>query len=394
MNQLPISDTETPLPASQEAELVKNFIIHMPVDARGLALGMLASIAFVFALDWMQTLLIPLLFGIFLAYTLNPLVCYLEKIRFHRLLATSIVMLAVLSALTLGAYALRGQMQAIVTQLPVAANKLSEQLINIRDQRSGNLQKVQSAVGAMENATKQTDSKNTNRKQAATHVTIDAPSFKLGDFIWASSLGAMGAIGQVTAVIFLVFFILVGGDTFKRKLIRLTGPSFSQKKITVHILDGINNSIQKYMFTLMMTNILLGLLTWLTFHLIGLDNAGAWAVGAGLMHIIPYIGPIFTAFATGMAAFMQFDSVSMALLVAGSSLVLATAVGVFVTTWATGRIAKMNAAAVFVSLLFWGWLWGIWGIWGMLLGIPIIVVVKVISEHVEQLLPVAELLGE
>ncbi|TVT53177.1 MAG: AI-2E family transporter [Sedimenticola thiotaurini] len=391
MNHPPTSAPDTPLSAVQETEAVKPLIVHLPVDARGLALGLLASIAFVFALNWMQALLVPLLLGIFLAYTLNPLVHYLEKIKFPRVLATSIVMLAVVSALTLGAYTLRDQMQTIVTQLPVAANKLSAQLIHMRDDRSGNLQKVQSAVGAMENATKQTDSKNTDRKQDATHVTIDPPSFKLGDFMWASSLGAMGAIGQVVMVIFLVFFILVGGDTFKRKLVRLTGPSFSQKKITVHILDGINASIQKYMLTLVLTNILLGLLTWLTFHLIGLDNAGAWAVGAGFMHVIPYIGPVVTAFATGMAAFMQFDSVSMALLVAGSSLLLATAVGVFVTTWATGRIARMNAAAVFISLLFWGWLWGIWG---LLLGIPIIVVVKVVSENVEQLVPVAELLGE
>jgi predicted PurR-regulated permease PerM len=57
----------------------------------------------------------------------------------------------------------------------------------------------------------------------------------------------------------------------------------------------------------------------------------------------------------------------------------------------TGKIAKMNAAAVFISLLFWGWLWGVWG---MLLSIPIIVIVKVVSERVEQLEPVAELLGE
>ena len=300
-------------------------------------------------------------------------------------------MLAVLSALTLGAYALRGQMQTILTQLPIAANKLSAQLITLRDDRSGNLQKVQSAVGAMENATKEAGTKNISRKHSATHVTIDAPRFKLGDFMWASSLGFMAAIGQVTMVAFLVFFILVGGDTFKRKLVRLTGPSFSRRKITVNILDGINNSIQKYMFTLVMTNILLGLLTWLVFHLIGLDNAGAWAVAAGFMHVIPYIGPLFTALATGMAAFLQFDTIPLALLVAGASLLLATAVGVFVTTWATGRIARMNAAAVFISLLFWGWLWGIWG---LLLGIPIIVVVKVVSEHVEQLLPVAELLGE
>jgi predicted PurR-regulated permease PerM len=78
-------------------------------------------------------------------------------------------------------------------------------------------------------------------------------------------------------------------------------------------------------------------------------------------------------------------------LVSGSSLVVATLVGTFITTWMTGRIAKMNAAAVFIGLLFWGWLWGIWG---MLLGIPILVMLRVVSEHVDGMQSVAELLSE
>ncbi len=66
-------------------------------------------------------------------------------------------------------------------------------------------------------------------------------------------------------------------------------------------------------------------------------------------------------------------------------------VGTFVTTWVTGKIARMNASAVFISPLFWPWPWGVWG---MLLGIPITVILKVVCQHVEQLQPVAELLGE
>jgi predicted PurR-regulated permease PerM len=192
-------------------------------------------------------------------------------------------------------------------------------------------------------------------------------------------------------VLFLSFFLLMAGDTFKRKLVRLTGPSLSNKKITVQILDDINDSIQKYLFMLLVTNALVGLIVWVAFAWIGLENAGAWAVAAALLHVIPYIGPGVTAAATGMAAFIQFDSFPMALLVAGVSMAIATIIGTFVTTWMTGRIAKMNAAAVFISLLFWGWLWGVWGV---LLSIPIIVIVKVVSEHFEQLQPVAELLGE
>ena len=157
------------------------------------------------------------------------------------------------------------------------------------------------------------------------------------------------------------------------------------------ILDDINGSIQKYMFMLLTTNLLVALLTWMAFRWIGLENAGAWAVAAGFLHIVPYLGPAAAAAATGMAAFMQFESISTALLVAGASLAIATVVGTFVTTWMIGRIANMNAAAIFISLLFWGWLWGVWG---MLLSIPIIVIVKVLSQHVEQLSPLAELLGD
>ena len=117
----------------------------------------------------------------------------------------------------------------------------------------------------------------------------------------------------------------------------------------------------------------------------------ALAAVAGVLHIVPYLGPVITAIAAGMAAFMQFESFGTALLVAGASLSIATIVGTFVTTWMTGRIANMNSAAVFVSLMFWGWLWGVWG---MLLSIPIIVIIKVVSQHVEQLHPIAELLGD
>jgi predicted PurR-regulated permease PerM len=70
---------------------------------------------------------------------------------------------------------------------------------------------------------------------------------------------------------------------------------------------------------------------------------------------------------------------------------IAAMVGTFIATWMTGKIAKMNAAAVFIGLLFWGWLWGTWG---LLLGVPIIVVIKVLSEHVEGMETVAELLGD
>jgi predicted PurR-regulated permease PerM len=365
--------------------------IRMPVQARGLALSIMAVIAVVFALEWARMVVISVLLAIVMAYMLNPPVVWLERIRIPRVAATLIVMLGVMGTLLLGGYSLRGQIQRIIDELPVAASKFSAGLARQQTSQPGTMEKMQRAAAAVEKATAQAAGGSSMPEQPGTHVVIDQPAFKIGDALWVGSMGAVGALGQAIMVLFLTFFLLVGGDTFKRKLARLTGPSLSRKKITVQILDDINDSIQKYLFMMLLTNVLVGLLVWASFRWIGLENAGAWAVVAGFLHIIPYLGPGVTAAATGLAAFMQFDSFPMALLVSCVSLAIATIVGTFVTTWMTGRIARMNAAAVFISLLFWGWLWGVWG---MLLSIPIIVIVKVVSQHVAQLQFVAELLGE
>ncbi|MES2236636.1 MAG: AI-2E family transporter [Pseudomonadota bacterium] len=358
-----------------------------PPTERRMALVILATIGVVFALAWAQSFVISLLLGVLFAYTLNPLVVRLERMKIPRVLGTSIVMAGVVCVLVLGACSLRGQVETLLDQVPAAADKLSAGLASMRKGQTSAMQKMQIAANQIEKATNGASMS----KQSATRVVIDQSGFKLGAFLWANSVRAVVLIGQAVMVLFLTFFLLLSGDTYKRKLVRITGPSLSKKKITVRILDKINESIQRYMFMLLATNVLVGLLTWIGLRWIGVESAGVWAVAAGLLHVIPYFGPTVTAAGIGMAAFMQFGTLSMALLAAGTSLVIAIVIGYFVTTWMTGRIAKMNTAAVFVSLLFGAWLWGIWG---MLLSIPMIVIVKVVAQHVEQLESVAELLGD
>lgn len=356
-----------------------------------MALFILATVAGVFALKWAQSFFISLLLGILFAYTLNRLVIWLERIRIPRAAGTSIVMVGVLCAIALGANSLSGQILTILDQVPEAASKLSIGVAKQRQGETSTMQKMQTAASEIEKATSEAAGLAPAPKQRVTRVMIDPPGFKLGNFLWANSMSAASLIGQATMVFFLTFFFLLSGDIYKRKLVRLAGPSLSHRKITVRILDDINESIQGYMFMLLVTNLLVALLTWIALSGFGLENAGAWAVAAGLLHLIPYLGPIVTAVVIGMAAFMQFEGLSTMFLLGGTSLVIATLVGHFVTTWMTGRIAKMNTAAVFVSLLFLTWLWGVWG---MLLSVPIIVIVKVVAQHVEHFSPIAELLGD
>ena len=371
------------LPALQQT--VKNHI-SLPEAASGLAIGILATAAVLFTLESAQGLLISLILGIIFAYILNPIVVWLEWIKIPRVLGAGIVVLTVISIMGLGTYALRGQVQGILSQLPAAANKLSAGLASMQKGQRKNMKNVQAAATTMEQVTNPASS-----GPVATEVVVVEPTFEINNFLWVGSKGILEMIVQAAMVLFLVYFLLLAADTFKRKLVRITGPPFSRKKITVLILDDINSSIQRYMLMLLLTNVLVGLLAWLAFSWIGLENAGAWAVAASLLHIIPYFGPGVVAVAVGMAGYMQTESLTLVLLASGSMIAIATVVGTFITTWMTGRIASINTAAVFISLLFWSWLWGLWG---MLLSMPIIVIVKVVSRHVPRLKTVSELLSE
>ncbi len=362
----------------------------LPSDSRGVTEIVLATVATVFALYSAQKFFIPLFLGVIIAVTLNPLVRFLERLNIPRFVGTTLVMAALLCGMAAATLSLRTQVEKILDQIPDAAAKLSETLRDLANQPNP-MVKVQEAARKLEQATNQAANGQAPAQKPPTRVVIEEPKIKLVDWLWTGSLGMFGFLGDAVMLLLLVLFLLLSGDTFKRKLMRISGPSLSERKITVAILDDIDRSIQNYMLTLLVANVVLALLTWIAFRLIGLDNAGAWSVAAGVLHFIPYLGPALTALATGMAAFMQFGSLSMAALVAFSSLAIATLVGVVLVTWMSGKMTKMNTTAVFVALLFWGWLWGVWG---LLFAIPIMGMVKVFAERIEDLQPLAELLNE
>lgn len=388
-----------PGPAGDELTMhVGGLRLPLHVNARGLSLGILATIASLFAIQWAQKFFVPLLLGIFIAYTLNPVVRWLERWHVRRAIGATLVTVLIMGAMGGTLYRLQDEFFNIIDELPTLTTKVTRILTNNTKQRT-TIQQVQAAAAEIERAASSATGGEERRSiQKRTRSVPPTPAPEAGasnirvmDWVLAGSVSLATFLSQATMVVFLVFFLLLAGDTFKRKLVKLTGPSLTRKKVTVHILDDMNNAIQNYMFMLLVTNVLLALLTWAALRAIGLENAGAWAAFAGVAHVIPYFGPLLITIATGAVAFFQFESLRMVILVAGSSLGIATLIGMVVTTWMTGRIAKMNPAAVFVSLLFWGWLWGVWG---LLLGVPVVVVLKVVAERVEGMEVVAELLGE
>ncbi len=350
------------------------------------------TVAVVFALASAAKFFIPLLLGIVITYTLNPAVVWLERRRVHRWLgATAVTFLLVVGSGILCA-SIKGQVDTILTQLPEAAHRLHDLIGVAAPDEPGLLQRLHQLEQELQQQPAASPAAGAAGKaHGPLHVVVDDPSMHLDTLMWESSLSVAGVLSQLLMVLFLVFFLLLSGDVFKRKLVRLTGPSLSRKKITVQMLDEVNTSNQRYMLALFATNGLLGLLTWGLFSWAGLQNAAAWAVAAALLHIIPYFGTVLIAALVAGAALLQTGSWTLVLITSGGSLLIAGVVGIVITTWMTGRITRMNPAAVFVSLLFWSWLWGVWG---ALLAVPITGMIKVVCQHVEQFEALGEMLSE
>jgi predicted PurR-regulated permease PerM len=140
----------------------------------------------------------------------------------------------------------------------------------------------------------------------------------------------------------------------------------------------------------LLTSVLVGVLMGVAMAAVGLENAAVWGIAAGILNLVPYVGSLVTAAASALVAFLQFGSVNTAVLVGGISMVIHTLIGNLLTPWLTSRASRMNPVAVFAGLLAWGWLWGVWG---LLLGIPILMIVKSVCDRVDDLKPVGEFLG-
>ncbi|GAA4328746.1 AI-2E family transporter [Variovorax defluvii] len=366
-------------------------LLHMPVDVRSASLAVLCVLAMVFTLHWAKAVFVPLLLSLLLTYALAPLVGLLERWRISPWIGAAVILLGFGGAFGWTGYKLSGSASELLDTLPLAAQKLRQAArASARAGESGALDTVQKAAAQIEQAADENSAKLASRR-GVTRVVVERPPFNVRDYLWSGTVGLIGAAGQLTLVAFLTYFALGSGDTFRRKMVKITGPSLQKKKITVHVLDDITKQIERYLLVQILTSAVVGVATGLAFWAIGLENAAVWGIVAGVTNLIPYVGSVIVMAAAGLVAFLQFNGIQMTLLVGGTSLLIHTLVGNLLVPWLTSRTSRMNPVAVFVGVIFWGWLWGIWG---LLLGIPIMMVVKAICDRVEDLQPIGELLGD
>lgn len=364
----------------------------MSGDFRNLSLAVLAVIAAVFALDLASAVFIPVMLAVMLSYALSPVVNLLHQWRIPRAVGAMLVLLGIVGGVGSLAYSLSDDVAELIGTLPTAARNFRQTLRTEGVISPSAVGQVQKAASELERAARESGVQSPRTTSSgATRVQIEQPRLNISEYLWSGTLGAAALAGQTAVVLFLVYFLLISGDTFRRKLVTITGPALSKKRITVQVLDDINSQIQRYLMVQIATSTLVGIASWLAFRWLGLEHAAIWAIAAGVFNLIPYLGAVIVTAGTAIVALLQFGTLGMALLVGGISLLITSLEGLLLTPWLTGRASRMNPVVVFVAVLFWGWLWGVWG---LLLGVPIIMIIKSICDRVEDLKPVGELLGE
>jgi predicted PurR-regulated permease PerM len=299
-------------------------------------------------------LLIPVVLAICVSYALEPVVGRLTRYM-PRLLATTLVMAAILALFGWGAYALRTEATTAIS--------------GIRDA----LERMQAMVSTYLGA----------GRRGAGGVADPATLVQQG-------IGPLMTItGDVVTVLFLVFFLLASGNHFRTRLLEIVH-SPEDRRTTAKIIADIDAQVQRFLLVRAATGTGVALATWAVLAWMETPQAGVWAILAGAFNSIPYFGPVIVSGGLLLVGLVQSGDFVRGLQMAAAALAITSIEGWLVTPPLLGRTEQMNAVVVFLGLLFWTWMWGAWG---TLLAVPMLVVMKAIADRVDRLRPVSQFMA-
>ena len=387
------TDAHSPASAETPDTLDTPAVVSLPTDVKSLALTIIAVIATVWMLQYAQSVLIPVIIGVLISFALAPMVTALARARIPRAVGAAIACTSLVGGLGLGVYTLSDEVMSIVRKVPDAAQKISSRMRESQGKRGGALQDVQEAAKEIDKVSQAAaqQAPAAPKQPGVTKVEVVEPGFKATDFLWTGGIGIATLAGQFLLVLFLVYFILVTGNLYKRKVVKIAGPTLTQKKLTVQLFDDIATQIESFMRVQLFTSFIVAVCTGVALWWFGVEQPIVWGLLAGIFNSIPYIGPVLVTGGIGVVTFVQFDDVAKTSYVCAVVFAITSLEGFLLTPMLMSRASAMNPVAIFVGLLFWSW---IWGIAGTILAVPMLMMLKAICDHVEDLRPVGELLGE
>jgi predicted PurR-regulated permease PerM len=378
-------------PESTYQEAAEPFAQERPVmDARGLALTVLAVAAAIMLARYMRDVLIPFVLAGLVFYALDPIVDWLQRFRVPRGIGAGLALLLVIAAAGGTAYSFEDEALEVIEELPAAARKMRAEWANGKTAEPSALEKVQDAARELEK-TAAAAASGAPTPPGVDRVQVEEPLFRASEYLRWGSIGMIAFLGQTALVLLLTYFLLVNDELLKRKLVENIGPTLTRKKITVQILNDIGSQIERFLLVQILASAIVAIATGLALSWFGLRHAWIWGLAAGIFNVIPYFGPLVVSAGLGIVGYVQFGTLAEALGIAGLAFIITTVEGYWLTPSLTGRVAQINRVAIFAGLLFWTWLWGMPG---MLLAVPMLMATKAVCDRIEELQPIGRMLGD
>jgi predicted PurR-regulated permease PerM len=340
------------------------------------ALVGLFIIALFHSIYFAAPVLIPITVAVLLSVLLSPAVERLEHVGLPRGIAAALIVIAALALIIFSVIQLAGPAQDWVARVPASFGRIEERLKLIKKP----IQELQKATEQIENAT-EFDQKPQQRRQI---VELRRPSFA-GELL----SGTQRAFTAVGIVIILLYFLLATGDLFLRKLIAIM-PTDENKTRVVEIARSVKKDISFYLLTLTLTNIGYGVLVGCTAWYLGVESPLLWGALTFILSFAPYVGPVVIAIILTMAALISLNAWAPTLILVGSYLAVLITIQNVVSPQIWGRRLALNPVAIFISIIFWGWMWGMPG---ALLAVPLLASFKIVAGRVSALRPASEFLS-
>jgi predicted PurR-regulated permease PerM len=379
----------------------------VPVDAviessqtfRNVALGLIAAAALIWLLKYAEDVIVPVLLGLILSYSLRPFVEWLQRRLFiPRPLAAAVLLVALFGGVGAGLWNLRADAAAVASELPKAARMIREFVGTAKSGSPGLLSDIRRAAREIDQASValSTDQLPERDRKVAASTSTPSPSRPVGvtekmqDFLIERVGSAVGVLSTLGVAGLLGFFLLCAGTEHRKKLLQIVGQSLARKKVTLTILNEINAQVQYYLAATAVTNIGLGLATWGLFAYFGIERAFLWGIVAALLHLIPYLGTGLFLAVCFLIGLVSLDSFWPAIYLTLTWLAIQFIIGFGLASYIQSRSARINSAALFVGFLLFGWLWGGWG---LIVAAPVLAALKAVTDRVVRLKDISTLMS-